>query len=178
MFKKILIVVAALLAVLAIVGVFLPRQWHVVRTIDIAVPAAAIHPFVDDLHKWADWAAWNKAMDPDVKWTYAGPERGVGASWAWDGPKMGRGKMTITKSDAAKGVWVDECIEGDAVNAHGSVEFTEANGNTKVTWTDSGTLPPVVVGYFVGMINSMLTENFDVGLKGLKTLAEKGAGGK
>ena len=173
--KKILIGVAAVLALLAIVGALLPRNWKVERTIAIAAAPAAIHPWVDDLHRWSEWAAWNKAMDPEVKWVYAGPARGVGASWAWDGPKMGHGKMTIAKSDPEKGVWVDECIEGDEVNAHSALVFTAAEGKTTVTWTDEGTLPPVIGGYFRGFIESMLIEHFDVGLKNLKALAEKGA---
>ncbi|HSP80740.1 MAG TPA: SRPBCC family protein, partial [Myxococcaceae bacterium] len=84
----------------------------------------------------------------------------------------GRGKMTITKSDAAAGVWVDEMIEADEVNAHGSVTWTLEGGGTKVTWVDEGELPPVIGGYFVGMIEEMLGENFQQGLEGLKKQAE------
>jgi hypothetical protein len=99
---------------------------------------------------------------------------GEGAWWSWNGPKMGRGKLTITKSDPATGVWVDEMIETDKeVNAKGSLTWTREGEATKVKWVDEGTLPPVIGGYFVGFINNMLSENFSTGLQNLKAVAEK-----
>jgi len=59
-----------------------------------------------------------------------------------------------------------------AVNARGSLTWTQEGGGTKVTWVDSGTLPPMG-GYFVGMINDMLGNNFEQGLKHLKAEVEK-----
>lgn len=177
-FKKVLLGFVAVIALLVAVGAALPRQWKVVRSVDIAAPPAAIHPLIDDLRRWPEWAAWNKQMDPEVVWTYSGPARGVGAAWAWNGPQMGRGKMTITRSDPELGVWIDECIEGDEVNAQGFLEFAHVDGKTRVTWSDTGTLPPVIGGYLVGLINDMLAGHFEVGLQGLKALAERGAAEK
>ncbi|MFY0527484.1 SRPBCC family protein [Archangium gephyra] len=163
-----------LVVVLTVVGLFLPRQWKVERSIVINASPEHIHPLVDDLKAWQSWAAWTKDMDPEVKNEYGGPASGVGAWWAWEGPKMGLGKMTITKSDVAAGVWIDEMIETrEAVNAHGSLTWTQEGGGTKVTWVDSGTLPPIMGGYFVGMINTMLGNNFQQGLKHLKAEVEK-----
>ena len=164
----------ALVVVLAVVGLFLPRQWHVERSVVIGAPPEHIHPLIHDLKAWQSWAAWTKAMDPEVKYEYSAVASGVGAWWSWTGPKMGHGKMTITKSDVNAGVWVDEMIETDqAVNAHGSLTWTQQGGGTKVTWVDEGTLPPVVGGYFVRFINNMLSENFQTGLKNLKAEVEK-----
>lgn len=160
--------------VLTVVGLFLPRQWKVERSIVINASPEHIHPLVEDLKAWQSWAAWTQDMDPEVKNEYGGPSSGVGAWWAWQGPRMGLGKMTITKSDVDSGVWVDEMIETrEEVNAHGSLTWTQEGGGTKVTWVDSGTLPPIMGGYFVGMINDMLGDNFQQGLKHLKAEAEK-----
>ncbi|HYH96201.1 SRPBCC family protein [Hyalangium sp.] len=165
---------AALVAVLAVVGLFLPRQWHVEQVLVINAAPEHIHPFVTDLKQWQSWAAWTKDMDPEVKWDYGGPASGEGAWWSWKGPKMGQGKMTITKSDVSTGVWVDEMIETDKeVNARGALTWTREAEGTKVKWVDEGTLPPVIGGYFVGMIEDMLANNFQTGLKNLKTVAEK-----
>jgi len=163
-----------LIAVLVVVGLFLPRQWHVERTVVIKAGPEHIHPLVDDLKQWPTWAAWSKDMDPQVKWEYGGPASGVGAWWSWDGPVMGHGKMTITKSDVASGVWVDEMIEtDDGVNAKGAITWTKQGEDTKVKWVDEGTLPPVIGGYAVGFIEKMLGENFQVGLDKLKVQAEQ-----
>jgi hypothetical protein len=163
-----------LVAVLSGVGLVLPREWRVERSVVINAAPEHIHPLVDDLKAWQSWAAWTQDMDPEVKNEYGGPASGVGAWWAWNGPKMGHGKMTITQSEVASGVWVDEMIETDKeVNAHGSITWTQEGGGTKVTWVDTGTLPPVIGGYVVGMIEDMLGENFQVGLKHLKAEVEK-----
>jgi hypothetical protein len=161
-----------LLVLALIIGALLPRRWHVEQSIVIKAPPERIHPFLDDLHKWADWAAWNKAMDPQVVWTYEGPDRGVGARWAWSGPVMGKGRMEIVRSDPAVGLTVDEAIESEVVNAQGRFVYTREGDATKVTWTDEGDLPPIIGGYFRGMIEKMLADNFSRGLEKLKGLVE------
>ncbi len=163
---------AALVGLLVVVGLFLPRRWHVEQSVVMNAAPAHIYPLVNDLKAWQAWAVWTKDMDPEVKNDYGGPALGEGAWWSWKGPKMGRGKMMITKSDVASGVWVDEMIETDEVNAHGSVTWGMEGGGTKVTWVDDGELPPVIGGYFVGMIEEMLGENFRQGLENLKKQAE------
>jgi hypothetical protein len=164
----------ALVAVLVVVGIFLPRKWRVEQVVLIDAAPEHIYPLVNDLKQWQSWAAWNKAMDPEVKWEYGGPALGVGAWWSWAGPKMGNGKMTITRSEQGAGVWVDEMIETDKeVNARGSLTWTREGSSTKVTWVDEGTLPPVIGGYAVGMIEKMLSDHFQTGLKNLKTAAEQ-----
>jgi Polyketide cyclase / dehydrase and lipid transport len=158
---------------LVLVGLFLPRQWRVERAIVIQAQPARIHPLLANLRRWQDWAAWNKEMDPEVKYEFAGPEEGAGASWSWQGPKMGRGRMVVTRAEADKGLWVDEAIESDEINAQGALTYAPEGTGTRVTWTDTGTLPPVIGGYFVGQINDMLGGHFQVGLERLKALAEK-----
>ena len=171
--KRVGLGLVGLVGVLTVVGLLLPRQWRVERSIVINASPEHIHPLVNDLRLWQSWAAWTRDMDPEVKNEYGGPSSGVGAWWAWQGPKMGLGKMTITRSEVASGVWLDEMIETrEEVNAQGSLTWTQEGGGTKVTWMDSGTLPPMG-GYFVGMINDMLGNNFQQGLTRLKAEAEK-----
>lgn len=167
----------ALVGVLVVVGFFLPRKWHVEQGVLVNAGPEYIYPLVSDLKEWQSWAAWSKDMDPEVKWEYGGPASGAGAWWSWNGPKMGHGKMTITKSEPGSGVWVDEMIETDKeVNAKGSLTWTTQGGGTQVTWVDEGTLPPVIGGYFVGFIENMLADNFQMGLKKLKAAAEQRKG--
>lgn len=171
--KRVGLGLLGVVVLLVIVGLFLPRQWRVERSIVVQAPAARIHPLLTNLKRWQEWAAWNKEMDPEVKYEYSGPEEGQGASWSWKGPKMGRGRMVVTRSEADKGLWVDEAIESDEINAHGSLIFAAEGSGTRVTWTDTGTLPPVLGGYFVGQINEMLNSHFQIGLEKLKAAAEK-----
>ncbi|MEW6434482.1 MAG: SRPBCC family protein [Myxococcota bacterium] len=164
--------VLALLLLAVAVGSLLPRQWRVERSVVIAAPPERIHPFLDDLRRWPEWAAWNKEMDSKVVWTYGGPDRGVGARWAWNGPVMGKGRMEIVASDPVKGLRIDEAIESETVNAHARFDFAPEGAGTKVTWIDEGTLPPVVGGFFRGMIEDMLNQHFSTGLAKLKAAVE------
>ena len=161
-----------LLVVVAVIGALLPRQWHVEARVTVHAPPDRIHPFLDDLRRWQEWAVWTKAMDPKVVNTYAGPDTGVGARWAWSGPTMGKGRMEIVASDPAKGLAVEEAIEADQVNARATFRYAVAGEDTTVTWVDEGTLPPIVGGYFRGMIEQLLTENFTKGLARLKSVVE------
>lgn len=170
--RRIAIALVVLLALAVAVGLVLPRRWHVEQSITINAPPERIHPFINNLHKWQEWAVWTKEMDPQVRNDYGGPEEGVGAKWSWLGPKMGRGRMVVVESDPKTGVSVDEAIESDETNARSTFAFTVNGSATTVKWTDEGTLPIVLGGYFKGFIEDMLSENFAKGLLKLKAVVE------
>ncbi|MBV9948366.1 MAG: SRPBCC family protein [Myxococcales bacterium] len=60
------------------------------RSIPIAAPPAAVHALVADLHAWTQWSPW-EGLDADLKRTYSGSGKGVGARYAWVGKKSGEG---------------------------------------------------------------------------------------
>lgn len=171
MLKRVALLLIVVVIVLGVIGLLLPRTWHVERSVRIDTTPDRVLPFVANLKRWQDWAVWTKAMDPKVVNTWGGPDEGVGARWQWLGPQMGRGAMTVTAADLT-GVSIDEAIEADEVNAHGRFSFTADGAGTKVTWTDDGTLP-IMGGYFRGSIEDMLGKNFEKGLEGLKALVER-----
>jgi hypothetical protein len=162
----------AALILAAVAAALLPRQWRVERSVTIAAAPERIHPFFDDLRRWPEWTPWNKELDPRAKWAYGGPDRGVGARAAWDGPALGKGRMEIVESDPARGLRLDEAIEAEVVNAHARIEYADAPGGTRVTWTDEGTLPPVVGGLFRGVIEDTLGEHLTQALAKLKATVE------
>lgn len=172
MIKKLALGVVAVLVLLLAAGLALPRRWRVERSVLIEAPSARIHPYLSELRRWQEWAAWNKELDPLVRNTFEGPEEGVGAKWSWLGPKMGRGRMVIVASDPALGLTLDEAIESDELNARAVFTYTAVGAATRVTWVDEGTLPPVLGGYFKGLIEQTLGQHFDAGLGKLKELVE------
>jgi hypothetical protein len=172
MLKKAALAAVAVVVLLVVVGLALPRTWRVERSVVIDAPSHRIHPFLNDLRRWQEWAVWNKELDPQVRNTWEGPQDGVGSKWAWMGPQMGRGRMEIVASDPATGLTLDEAIESDEVNAKSVFTYAAVGASTKVTWVDEGTLPPVIGGYFRGMVEEMLGGHFDRGLQKLKALVE------
>lgn len=172
MLKKVALALVGLVVVLVVVGLALPRRWRVERSVVIDAPSTRIHPFLNDLRRWQEWAAWTRELDPQVRNAYEGPQDGLGAKWSWMGPQMGRGRMEIVATDPAVGLTVDEAIESDEVNAKSVFTYAPVGASTKVTWVDEGTLPPVVGGYFRGMIEELLGGHFEKGLAKLKGLVE------
>ncbi len=172
--KALALGISGLVILVVVVGFFLPRTWSVSQSIEVRAEPGMVHPFVEDFHQWPLWAGWNNDMDPSLRYWYEGAKRGVGAIQRWQGDRTGRGTLRIVRSDPARGVWLEESIESEVVNAHGSVEYSPAgDGSTTVTWNDHGELPPIIGGYFRWYMEASLGEHFATGLQKLKMLVEE-----
>ncbi|MCB9916576.1 MAG: SRPBCC family protein [Planctomycetes bacterium] len=113
----------------------LPREWNVDVSVDVDAPAAEIHPWIEDLHRWPEWSAFREQY-PDDAYTFTGAERGVGAEMTTVGGGS-RVHLVITASDPTKGVWFDETLE-DKLNAKGVILYEEHDGRTTLRWQDHG----------------------------------------
>lgn len=171
--KKIVLALAVVIVLLAAVGMMLPRNVHVERQIVIDAPAATIFALLDgykQFNKWSPWAVY----DPNAKYTYEGPEFGVGAkqSWVGDPKTVGKGSQEIV--EVKENELVKSKLEFTG-QGPASAQFTltpEASG-TKVVWgldCDMGKGP--VGRYFGLMMDKMVGKDFEKGLAGMKTLAE------
>ena len=80
MLKKILIALAAIIAVFLIVVALQPSEFKVERSATVAAQPAAVFDQVNDFHKWEAWSPWAK-LDPNAKVTFEGPPRGPERSW-------------------------------------------------------------------------------------------------
>jgi hypothetical protein len=169
--KKIAIALVFAVLVTVGVGLALPRAWSLERSIVIARPAAMIYPYLFDLRRWQEWSVWTRAMDPQVRHTYEGPQDGVGAKWLWLGPKMGRGQLEITAADPVSGIELAQALESNEVNARGALRFSVEPEGTRVTWRDEGTLP-LGAGLFRGMVETRLGEHFEASLEKLRRTVE------
>jgi hypothetical protein len=164
--------IGSTLLVLMVMGVLLPAHYRVERSIVINAPAAAVHPWVEDLRRWPAWANWNRT-DPSLTTTYSEIERGVGAGEAWRSERAGSGTRQITRSDARSGIEFTTEL-GDGTLCKGSIAYREIAGTTTVTWSDQGQLPKVVGGFSKGAFEDAISEHMDEGLKRLKQAVEDG----
>jgi hypothetical protein len=173
MLKKIAIGLGALVALVLIASLLMPSKWHVERTVVVKAKGDTLAPLIATPKRWQEWAAWNNKMDPESRWEYSGPDTGVGAVMSWKGPKLGEGVLTITQVDPVKGVFYKMVME-KGTPAEGGFAFTaEKDGTTRVVWTDEGDMGMNLPGrLFVPMMEKMLSEHFDIGLKNLQGLAE------
>ena len=174
MLKKIAVVVVVLIAGVLVFAATKPDTFRVQRSASIKAPPEKISAVLSDFHGWQAWSPWEK-MDPAMKRSYSGAEKGKGAAYAWEGNgKVGQGRMEII--DAAPSRVALDLDFVKPFEGHNKVVFTLApqGDATEVNWAMQGPMPYVskVISVFCDM-DGMIGKEFENGLANLKTLTEK-----
>jgi hypothetical protein len=168
--KKILygIVVAATILLLVIAGQ--PASFAVERTLTIQAPPELVIGHIQNLRAMDAWSPWAR-MDPRMKIVYDGPEAGVGARSAWEGPEIGSGRLEVTA--VAPNREVEMKLEFfEPMQATNRVRFLLDEGaeGTAVTWRMEGERD--FLGKAVALImdmDTMVGGEFAKGLASLET---------
>ena len=171
--KKFIGVIVLLVAVMAVVGMFLPREIEVSRSIEIDAPAAQIFPHVNNLQATVAWSPWLE-YDPDTKLVFNDVAEGVGASMEWvsDHPYVGAGRMEVTQSEPVRhlGVALDF---GEMGVASATWDFVEQGGVTSATWGMKADMGAGPLGRWMGlMMDEWVGDDYQRGLENLKALVE------
>jgi effector-binding domain-containing protein len=170
---KVVVTLVVLVAVLAGVGMMLPRQVHVERQLTIDAPRATVYALVDGYSQFNKWSPWLE-KDPNAKYSIEGPKYGVGAKQSWSGnAKVGTGSQEITDVKPYERVTWKLVFADQPDPATGYMNFAPATTGTQVTWgldCDMGKGP--VGRYFGLLMDKMVGPDFEAGLAKLKTLAE------
>ncbi|MFN8640336.1 MAG: SRPBCC family protein [Candidatus Binatia bacterium] len=176
MLKKILLGLAALVALLVVVIAARPAAFHISRSITIQAPPSRVFPRLESPRAQNAWSPWVHT-DPKMVVTYDGPFSGVGATSAWDGPTAGRGRATITAVTPDREV--RQTVEFlSPMQATNRVAFTLVpNGDaTVVTWSMDGTNGFIGKAFALFLdIDKMVGDDFEKGLATLKGQVENGA---
>jgi hypothetical protein len=159
---------------LILVGVAfaLPSQVTVARSIVINAPESATFPYLNNLHKFADWAPWT-TRDPELRIAYSGPESGKGARAKWESskPAIGTGVMEIYESEPNNRV--DLVVDLNGLEGTSFYDIAPSGSGSKVTWGfgyNAGTSP---IGRWKGlMLDRLIGPEFQVGLVKLKEKVE------
>lgn len=174
-FKKILVTLGVLLLLFVIVGLFLDKNAKVEESIIINAPEAVIFEQVNNFRNWEAWSPWHE-LDPGEKVSFAGPEKGVGASMHWDSEHedVGVGTQIITESVPYSHIMSKITFDGMDGFVMAGWKFEKVTGGVKVTWNlDCNADIPVVGGYIARMIESKMCERYKRGLERLKAVCEK-----
>lgn len=170
---NVLVFLLAVVALLLLVGLFLPRRYGVERSVDIQAGRAAVYADLSQLRRWPEWTAWNQEMDPGVVFTFGTPDQGEGANYSWQGPKLGNGELKLVKADPATGIEYQLAFDHGSMVSEGSIRLAEEGGVTRVTWSHIGDVGKNPVNRYVGlMMNRMIGPDFEKGLSRLKARAE------
>jgi len=170
--KIIGVIVFALLLILLVGGLLLPKKIYFEETRVIHSDPVAAFGQVNDLHYWEKWLPWFE-MDPKTSITYTGPETGEGATFHWDGPVSGRGDLTILESEPYERVhYAIDFYEQGA--SEGGFYFEPVEMGTEVSWymqMDSLSYP---FERWMGMLMPMMMKkDFQQGLENIDKVLTK-----
>jgi len=176
--KKILLILVIAIAGFLGVAAMQPDEFRVTRSATINAPVEQVYAMINVHRAWNEWSPWAK-LDPNAKFTYEGPESGVGSITHWQGnSEVGAGTSTITESNPNELIRLKLEFR-EPMEATNTAEFTfksESPTATQVTWTMYG--KNNLLGKAIGLVmdcEKMVGEQFEKGLANIKAIAEKPA---
>ncbi|KNG92718.1 SRPBCC family protein [Pseudaestuariivita atlantica] len=171
--KWVLAVLLILAILFVVIGMILPREVTVARSITINAPPEDVFPHVNSMKATEAWSPW-LSRDPATKLVYSGPDAGTGArlEWASDNPQVGVGSQVITAS--TENERVETALDfGDMGTANAAFLLVDAGGATEVTWTLETDMGGNPVGRWMGlMMDRWVGADYERGLANLKALVE------
>ena len=162
-----------LVIALLVIGMFLPREVAVSRSVEINAPAATIFPLVNNPKAMEAWSPW-LSIDPNVIVTYGEITEGIGATMTWqsDHEQVGNGTAEITGSVENEKV-MTALDFGDMGLADAFFSLDETADKTKIVWGFTADMGAGPVGRWMGlMMDSWVGADYQRGLDNLKELVE------
>ncbi|MCK0131952.1 SRPBCC family protein [Flavobacteriaceae bacterium F08102] len=144
----------------------LDKKYKVERTKIIAAPIEVVFDQLIDFKKWPAWSPWIE-QEPSATLTYGTKSIGEGASYRWDGEKIGAGNMeTIGVHEPDS---ITQKITFTAPFESSSAVFWKlksVEGGTEVTWSMQGEMNFMMKGFmaFSGGIDKQVGPDYERGL--------------
>lgn len=171
-FKWILIGVIVLVLLFAGVGLALPSQFRVERSVSIAAPADRVYPLIAAPAQWKRWSAWNQ-RDPHMQIEYAGPASGAGARWSWRSASEGNGEMEFTEAVPGQRLVYRLSFPEFGMQSTGRLQLEPQADGIRVRWSNEGDMGASPVNRWFGLfMDRLVGPDFEAGLANLKRLAE------
>jgi len=170
--KWLLIGIAALLLLFAAVGLALPSQFRVERSVVIAAPAEKVYPLIASPAEWKRWSAWNR-RDPQMQIAYGGPPAGVGARWSWLSETEGNGEMEFTEAVPGERLAYRLSFPELGMQSTGELRIERDGEGVRVSWSNEGDMDGNPVNRWFGLfMDRLVGPDFEAGLGNLKRVAE------
>ncbi len=175
-FKKILVLIAILIALPFIVALFLKKDYKVQKSITVNKPKQEVFDYIKHLKNMDHYSPWAK-IDPNMKKSYRGTDgtEGFVSAWSSTNKDVGVGEQEIEK--IVEGESIDfklRFFEPFKANDHGYLLTNAISANqTKVTWGFDGHMDyPANILIPLMKFEKMIGDDFAKGLNNLKHLLE------
>lgn len=168
------IALAAIVALVLIVALFVPKEFKYEKSIAINAPIDLVWKNVGSLAAMDKWSPWND-HDPQMKKEMSGVDGTIGAKQSWVGKVVGTGSQTIITIQKPTLFETSlDFIEPHESHGKGFVKLVTDGNTTNATWGMTGGMPyPFnVMILFMNMEKSM-GKDWDLGLDRLKKMSEK-----
>ncbi len=171
--KGLFVFLAGLVLLLVVIGLFLPKQAHVERSITTAASPESVFVLVDGFRRFNEWSPWAR-LDPATKYTFSGPDTGVGARMQWSSanPDVGSGSQEVIAVEP--GHRVTSRLDFGMDNPTTSTIVLEPQGTgTRVTWSLDSDFSGSLIGRYFGLaLDRMVGPDYEKGLAQLQAVAE------
>ena len=176
MFKKIMIVIAVIIATPLIAAIFIEKNYQVEREVIINQPKSVVFNYVKMLKNQDYFSKWAQ-MDPDMKKSYRGVDGEVGFVAAWDSqnPDVGTGEQEIIAIKEGERIDFElrflKPFEANEPAFMSTASVRESQ--TKVTWGFSGHMDyPMNIMFLFMDFEQIIGDDLQTGLDNLKVILE------
>lgn len=179
MLNKVLYTIVFSLILFVLVGLSLPREVHVERSIGIQRPPVTVFTVVNSYQRFASWSPWAE-RDPQAQYVVTGPDAGVGArlSWSGDPRQVGSGWQEIIASEPNSLVRMRMSFDQAGLATY-YFRIDPVTSGARVTWgidTDlaagQGFVRGLLARYFGLFFDAWIGADYERGLARLKALVE------
>ncbi len=176
-FIKLFVISIVFFAILIfLISLLFPPKAVVDRSGVIEAPVAVVYSQISELKTWAEWNPWTKVQAANSL-QFSDPSHGVGAWYSWDDARRpaASGKLTVLRSDPARGVYYNMLFKGMKPVVSGlEIKPAKDGKSTVVHWyieTKLGWLPWWKFRGF--MADRLMGPQVEEGLTRLKERCEK-----
>lgn len=167
-------VVGGLVVIVVAVAATRPDRFRVARSVSVQAPPKQVFDLINSPRAMNTWNPFDR-QDPTIVGTYSGPDSGVGARYAFESPRAGKGSFEIVDAIAPSIVTM-RLLMSRPMACDNRVEFLIeplSDAASRVTWAMTGPLP--LFGRVLHMainMDRMVGGMFEKGLAELKVIAE------
>jgi hypothetical protein len=174
--KKILIILAAIVALFLIVAAFVKSEYSVEKEVIINKPKQEVFDYVKYLKNQNSYSKW-ALIDPAMKKEFRGVDASAGfvSAWESDNKNVGKGEQEITKIEDGRIDYEIRFIKPFSSVAPAYMITEPAGDNqTRVRWGFQGKMPyPMNIMMLFMDIPKLIGEDLQTGLNNLKGVLEK-----